>query len=197
MIKYIVCPSCNRSVELEDGGVDRKVYACQFCGARIRYRRKDKLAAEARASSEALELGATAEARDVGETCAGTPSDEADFRLRWPAEYRCEDGHYVRSKNEVIVDNWLYSHGVCHAYEKAVFDSGTGETLCSDFFVPAQDLYIEIWGMTSQEYESRRERKIELYRRLGCRLLEIDGDDVRNIDDVLTRELAHQTRELE
>ena len=117
------------------------------------------------------------------------PWNERDFRLRWPAEYRCEDGHYVRSKNEAIVDNWLYSHGVCHAYEKAVFDQQTGSTLCSDFFIPGKSLYVEVWGMSDGRYESRRAEKAAVYQRCGCKLLGIDGDDVKNVDDVLSREL--------
>ena len=137
------------------------------------------------------EGGKAAIARSGG----AAPFNEVDFRLRWKAEYRCEDGHYVRSKNEAIVDNWLYSHGICHAYEKAVFDPDSGDTLCSDFYVPAMNLYIEIWGMSSQEYVLRRERKTALYGRLGCRLIEIDGDTVKNIDDVLSRELAQCLRE--
>ena len=117
------------------------------------------------------------------------PWNERDFRLRWPAEYRCEDGHYVRSKNEAIVDNWLYSHSICHAYEKAVFDQQTGATLCSDFFIPGKGLYVEVWGMSDERYEARRAEKAAVYQRCGCKLLGIDGDDVKNVDDVLSREL--------
>ena len=120
---------------------------------------------------------------------AAMPRNERDFRLQWPAEYRCEDGHYVRSKNEAIVDNWLYSHGICHAYEKAVFDRETGATLCSDFFVPERNLYIEVWGLSDARYEARRAEKVAIYEKLGCRLLGIYGDDVKNIDDVLSRGL--------
>ena len=39
---------------------------------------------------------------------------EMDFRKKWEAKYRCSDGHYVRSKNEALVDNWLYRHNICH-----------------------------------------------------------------------------------
>lgn len=49
--------------------------------------------------------------------------------------------------------------------------------------------------MTSREYESRRAQKVELYRRLGYRLLEIDGADVKNIDDLLAREFIRHGRE--
>ena len=189
-MKYIVCPSCNRSVKLEDGGVDKKVYACQFCGAKLRYRRKAKLDAEARANSEAQEPEVPATSSGAGETSADGHSDKVDSRLKWPTEHRCEYGHYVRSKNEVIVDNWLYSHGVCHAYEKAVYDPEGDDWLYCDFYVPELGLYIEIWGMTTEGYTARRARKVEIYRRLGCRLLEIDGDAMKNVDDVLSRELA-------
>lgn len=196
-MKLIECPRCRRNVELEDGGVDQKVYVCGTCGARLRYRVRNEAATNSQVGDKEPKRKMAAEPLEARKASAHASSDEADFRLRWPAEYRCEDGHYVRSKNEVIVDNWLYSHGVCHAYEKAVFDPKTGDTLCSDFFVPTKNLYIEIWGMASREYESRRVQKVELYRKLGCRLLEINSDYVKNIDDVLSREFTRHGRDLE
>ena len=39
---------------------------------------------------------------------------DIDFRLRFPAKYRCEDGHYVRSISETLIDNWLFSHKIVH-----------------------------------------------------------------------------------
>ena len=209
MEKYVVCPNCNRSVRLEDGGIDLKTYVCDNCGVRLRYRVKSKLDAERRASEKRQLADEERARREAAEkkreravevieariANAPAPSNEVDFRRRWRADFRCEDGHYVRSKNELIVDNWLYSHGIPHAYEKSVYDQETDDWLCSDFFVPSKSLYIEIWGLTSQEYESNRKRKVELYRRLGCRLLEIDGDDVKNIDDVLSRVFARHGRD--
>lgn len=111
--------------------------------------------------------------------------NEYDFRLKWPAEYRCEDGHYVRSKNEALVDNWLYSKGICHAYEKAVFSKDGKYCYCSDFYIPSKKIFIEIWGMDDEKYKSRREKKIQFYKRRGFQLLEIRGNDVKNIDDKL------------
>ena len=110
-----------------------------------------------------------------------------DFRLRYPAQYRCEDGHYVRSKNEALVDNWLYSHGVVHAYEKAVFSSEQSFNYCSDFFLPEQGLFIEIWGNVDAAYAERKARKIAFYERCGYRLLSIEDSQVRNLDDILSR----------
>ncbi len=71
---------------------------------------------------------------------------ELDYRKKWPADYRCEDGHYVRSKSEMLIDNWLYSHGICHVYEKAVFSITGSEQYICDFYVPYYDLYIEVFG---------------------------------------------------
>ena len=38
-----------------------------------------------------------------------TDSDKADsFRHKFEAKHRSTDGHFVRSKAEMLVDNWLY-----------------------------------------------------------------------------------------
>ena len=39
-------------------------------------------------------------------------------RIDTPANYRCMDGHYVRSRAEVMIDNWLYGNGIADAYER-------------------------------------------------------------------------------
>lgn len=114
---------------------------------------------------------------------------EVDFRLKWPAEFRCEDGHYVRSKNEALIDNWLYSHGICHAYEKSVYSHGSDIVYCSDFFVPSRNLYIEIWGLADESYEKRKADKKAFYNSAGLELLSIEGGQVKCLDDVLSRVL--------
>lgn len=113
---------------------------------------------------------------------------ELDFRKKWEAKYRCSDGHYVRSKNEMLVDNWLYQHGICHAYEKAVF-AETGEEYYSDFYIPSINLYLEIWGLTDEQYAARANRKKKAYAALDYPLLEITGDDVTHLDDILEKEV--------
>lgn len=113
--------------------------------------------------------------------------NEADFRLKWRADDRCEDGHYVRSKNEMLVDNWLYYHEVCHAYEKSVFSKVSQQAYCSNFFLPQYKLFIEIWGMTDVQYEARKQRKIAFYQQNEYDLLQILGGGVKNLDDILSR----------
>src|ERR1039457_5867241 len=46
-----------------------------------------------------------------------TKSVKTELEDKSPPTYRTEDGHRVRSKAEVIIDDWLYSHNIVHAYE--------------------------------------------------------------------------------
>ena len=34
--------------------------------------------------------------------------------------FKTEDGHLVRSKSEMLIDNWFYNSGIVHAYESRV-----------------------------------------------------------------------------
>ena len=107
-------------------------------------------------------------------------SDElVDFRLKWPAQYRCEMDITSARKAKMLVDNWLFSHGICHAYEKAVFSSSDSTNYCSDFFIPSRQLFIEIWGLGTQEVSSSAKRAQDSFlsikwlpasfdRRQGC-----------------------------
>ena len=114
---------------------------------------------------------------------------DKDFRRKWPANYRCEDGHYVRSKNEQLVDNWLYHHNVCHAYEPLVVDKQSGREYLSDFFIPHIALYIEVWGYETAEYLQRKASKIEVYQSNHLLLLQLTDEDVKNLDDCLKRNI--------
>jgi hypothetical protein len=89
-----------------------------------------------------------------------------DFRKKYPAEYRTKDGHYVRSKAELSIDDSLYLWGIAHAYEKKL--PSTTENVYSDFHIPSgsgrpKAVYIEYWGMENDEkYNQRKNKKIEI-----------------------------------
>jgi len=125
--------------------------------------------------------------REYKENDIAKEVSDADYRRKWKLEHRCEDGHYVRSKNEQLVDNWLYHHGVVHAYEKLVIDQLTQKEYIPDFYLPVQDAYIEVWGYETKEYQERREKKKIVYKRNGLRLIDMTGEDVKNLDDFLRR----------
>jgi hypothetical protein len=113
--------------------------------------------------------------------------DETDFRNKFKAEYRTNDGHYVRSRAEVIISNWLFGECIAHAYEKRV---PIEEDVYCDFYIPKGKIYIEFWGYEEDEkYLARKQKKRELYKKYNLNLIEIDNSKINNIDDFLPREL--------
>ena len=109
-----------------------------------------------------------------------------DPRKRWPANIRTDDGHYVRSRGEAMVDNWLYNHHIAHAYERKL--PGIPEDVISDFYPPQGRVYIEVWGMEKvAAYAHRRREKQETYRRYKFSLIELTDAELNNIDDHMPR----------
>lgn len=110
---------------------------------------------------------------------------EFNFRKKFPAEHRTSDGHFVRSKAEAIIDDWLYNNGVVHAYEKCV---PIEEDMYCDFYIPEKRVYIEYWGYENKpKYLERKEKKIALYEKYDLSLIELIDKDIQNLDDVLPK----------
>lgn len=111
--------------------------------------------------------------------------DISDPRKKWPAKYRCKDGHYVRSRAELLIDNWLYSENIQHVYEKQVTFPNGEKCLC-DFYLKDLNAYIEFWGMSEEYYIKRKNTKTALYKTLkNVKLIELDDKSLENLDDVL------------
>jgi len=119
-------------------------------------------------------------------------SSNNSFREKFEAKHRTQDGHYVRSKAEMIIDNLLYQYGLVHAYERKL---PIEEDVYSDFYIPPgsnrpQGVYIEYWGLENDEkYLERKKKKLELYKSNELPLIELNEDDIQNLDDVLPRKL--------
>ena len=112
---------------------------------------------------------------------------QENFRDKFKAEYRTNDGHYVRSRAEVIISNWLFGECIAHAYEKRV---PIEEDMYCDFYIPKGKIYIEFWGYEEDEkYLARKEKKKHLYKKYSLNLIEIDNEIINNIDDFLPKEL--------
>ena len=62
-----------------------------------------------------------------------TETNDKGFRDRFPANIRALDGHAVRSKAERIIDDYLYTSQIVHAYERKV---PIEEELYCDFYIP-------------------------------------------------------------
>lgn len=110
-----------------------------------------------------------------------------EFRPTAPVQLRADDGHFVRSKSELTICNWLYHHHVPHAYERRL---PIPESVFCDFYIDLGDgCYIEHWGLDSAAYQKRREEKLSLYQRHRLNLLELQEADIARLDDVLPRKL--------
>lgn len=110
-----------------------------------------------------------------------------DYRLKYPANYRTQDGHRVRSKSEALIDDYLYREGIAHAYERKL---PIDEDVISDFYILKGNVYIEYWGIENDEYyNNRKKQKQEIYAREGFNLIELTETDIQNIDDSLPKKL--------
>ena len=118
-------------------------------------------------------------------TKAQNEKEEVGFRDKFEAKHRSTDGHFVRSKAEMIIDNWLYMAEIVHAYERKL---PIEEDVYSDFYIPTGKVYIEYWGYENDpKYQLRKQKKIELYKKYGFNLIELQDKEVQNLDDVLPR----------
>ena len=90
------------------------------------------------------ETGAPAAEADTAATVNADTNHGKGFRDRFPAKFRSTDGHFVRSRSEMLIDNWLYMAELVHAYERKL---PIEEEVYCDFYLPVGKLYIEFWGM--------------------------------------------------
>lgn len=114
-----------------------------------------------------------------------TEAIENSFRERFPATYRATDGHMIRSKAEMLIDNWLYMAEIVHAYERKL---PVEEEIYCDFYIPTGKVYIEYWGYENdKKYLARKQTKKSIYKKYNFKLIELNDEQVQNLDDTLPR----------
>lgn len=112
-------------------------------------------------------------------------SQDSNFREKFVAKHRATDGHMVRSKAEMLIDNWLYMAEIVHAYERKL---PIEEEVYCDFYIPTGKIYIEFWGLENDpKYAKRKEIKKAIYEKYDFKLIELTDEDVFNLDDVLPK----------
>lgn len=110
-----------------------------------------------------------------------------EFREKFPPTNRTTDGHWVRSKAEMLIDNWLYMNGIAHAFERKL---PIEEDVYCDFYIPEGKVYIEYWGLEEDpKYAERKKVKLNLYQKYHFNLIELTEDHVKNLDDLLPKML--------
>lgn len=103
---------------------------------------------------------------------------------------KATDGHIVKSRGELIIDNLLYDYRLVHAYERELIVAE--HTVRSDFYIPANDgrkaVYIEFWGIQDNvNYLDRKKEKQEIYKAHNKNLINIEEKHLDNIDSYLRR----------
>ncbi len=109
------------------------------------------------------------------------------YRAEFPAKLRCADGHLVRSKTELLIDNWLYLVGIAHAYERRL---PIEESFYGEFYLPAGHVYLEYLGHTGDNrYHQLKLEKLALYRRYELDVITLNDDQVKQLDVYLPKQL--------
>jgi hypothetical protein len=126
--------------------------------------------------------------------CANVELLDGDYE----GKYTCKDGHIVKSKSERDIDNYLFEHGISHAYERELpYGATDKEVLHPDFYLPnylgeKKHVYIEHWGYNENniQYTKTKKFKMPIYKQLGITLIcTYEKTDMGKIDTVLDRKL--------
>lgn len=105
------------------------------------------------------------------------------------SSFKCIDGHVVKSKGELIIDNFLHINGIKHIYEKTI--KVNGHSIKYDWYLPDIRIYIEYWGYYGKEYEARKKEKIKLYKKGKMLLLSIENEMFDDIYSNLRKKLGN------
>ncbi|MCP8615243.1 glycerol kinase [Salirhabdus salicampi] len=124
---------------------------------------------------------------ETEEEKASNQDNPLGFREKFEAKHRTADGHYVRSRAEMLIDNWLYMSEIVHAYERKL---PVEEDIYTDFYLPVGKVYIEYWGLEDDpKYAARKQEKLNIYEKYGFNLIELHDTDIQNLDDILPKKL--------
>ena len=115
-------------------------------------------------------------------------------------QVKCIDGHWVENDLERDIDDLLYQLRKTHVYAKKVNEITT-RGVKSDWFIPVlsdtKGIYIELWGMETDDYKRNKEEKIKLYKEEELPLIEIYRKDVLNDKALLRDNLESEINKLE
>ena len=107
---------------------------------------------------------------------------------------RCKDGHYVKSKMEKAVDDFLYRYGIPHE----VYPKIPHSDFVADFKVQHPqlgDIYIEVWGLEGRiDYDQRMREKKKHYKKYALHYIGIHRGD--NIQEKLSKILPPGKRKI-
>lgn len=115
--------------------------------------------------------------------------------------HKCEDGHFVISKSEKIIDDELDKAGIHHQYEPTVWliNPRNNESIhfVPDWYLPKDQLYMEYWGLPNDpKYASRMAFKRAVYQRNGLKWIDLYEEDVKDIKKMLPLKIQRMKQQL-
>ena len=115
--------------------------------------------------------------------------------------YPALDGHGLPSDRLRQLDNWFYSAGLNHAWNRELPEAG----LFCDFYLPQAHLYIDYWGyertgqqcavLSESQWLKGKMANKALYEKLGLNVLSLEPEhfikdgQLMSLDDVLPKRL--------
>lgn len=124
-----------------------------------------------------------------GEDAESTATDKSisSFRQKFEAKHRTLDGHYVNTKSELLIDNWLYLNGIVHAYHREL---PVEQDFLTGFYLPSGQVYIHYWDFTDLESMDKASKgQRQLYLDIDLELIDVFQNDVENLDSYLPSKL--------
>ncbi len=106
-------------------------------------------------------------------------------------QYKCDDGHYVRSRAEKIINDFLFREKVRAIYEEPIYykENGKDKTLKPDFYLPDYDIYIEYNEINTKAYLKNKEYAMQIYKELNKTVIIMDDNDLTDIKAFLKPKL--------
>ncbi len=107
--------------------------------------------------------------------------------------YKTQNGMFVRSQQEKIIYDELYSRRIKVIYEASVFykdENGETKELHPDFYLPDYNLYIEHWGYENSknpDYIKTKKFKEEIYKTQGKKIAGTTGEDIKDIKTAIDK----------
>lgn len=108
-------------------------------------------------------------------------------------DVKTANGMFVRSQQEKIIYDELYSRGIRCEYEKVEFykdANGDTKELHPDFYLPDYKLYIEHWGYENtkdKKYIEEKQFKEKIYKEKNLKIAGTSSEDIKDIKKAIDR----------
>ncbi|MBO4623279.1 MAG: hypothetical protein J5691_05255 [Bacilli bacterium] len=125
-----------------------------------------------------------------------TRDEILDYRRVYPMNFRCKDGHYVRSKSEKMIDDYLFEKRIPHIYEKKIINEELNEEYYPDFFLIINNgneeinVILEYFGLEDDEkYVATEKKKLDFYHSNKFNIIEVREKNTGNLEDYLDMQI--------